>query len=198
MALCSTGLLGCALRLSDPVFAFKEIRAAEPTRPGKSLLFGTIVVASWMSGDLDTVELKRIGGGTPPRYYFTTRANLYRAFLRRSVKDGNFVMQVDPGLYELSWFSTSGWGRPIRWEPLDEARPHTRILVTRPGIYDLGTLHVERPGVLGRFGLRRTTDLTPARRAILEAAVAGTAWEQLLPAPVRTAQSQDRQAAFSK
>jgi hypothetical protein len=172
---------GCGVRLSDPVYAFKEIRAEEPSRPGKSLIFGTIMVETWMSGDLDTVTLTKLGTGDEPHYYGVNRVNLFRVFFRRSVKDGNFIMEVDPGVYEVDSFSTSGWGRPQEWRAREDARKHTRIVVTRPGVYDLGTLHVQRgESLLSGYVIERSAESPPARREVLERAVAGTRWQRML------------------
>jgi hypothetical protein len=179
--LAASAAAGC--RLSDPVYALKDIRAAEPSRAGKSLLFGTIVVEEWMAGDLDSVTLAKLGPGGERSYHGVNRVNLFRAFFPRSMKDGSFVMEIDPGLYELDSFSTSGWGKPHSWEAATDARPHTRILVTRPGVYDLGTLRVQRAnGVFSGYGFERTNETTPERRAVLERAIAGTAWQRLLAA----------------
>ena len=56
-------------------------------------------------------------------------------------------------------------------------------MVTRPGIYDVGTLRVERgEGMFSGYAVGRSNETTPERRAVLARAVAGTEWERLLAA----------------
>ena len=183
--LLSSGV-GC-FRLSDPVYAFKEIRAGEPKHEGASLLFGTIEVEEWMTGDLDTVTLVKLGPGANRSYPGVNRVNLFRAFFPRRMKDGNFIIEVSPGLYELERFSTSGWGRPRIWNARADARKNTRILVTRPGVYDIGTIRVARDDAgYNTYAMERIAATTPARQAVLQQAVAGTRWERLTVATVAT------------
>jgi hypothetical protein len=171
---------GCALRLSDPVYAFKEIRAEEPKQEGASLLFGTIEVEEWMTGDLDTVTLVKLGPGATRSYRGANRVNLFRVFFPRRMKDGNFVIEVGPGLYELERFSTSGWGQPRIWNAKPDARKSTRFLVTRPGVFDIGTIRVTRNSMTSNsYEMERVANNSPARQAILQNAIAGTRWQHL-------------------
>jgi hypothetical protein len=180
---------GCAIRLSDPVYAFKDIHAEEPSRDGTSLLMGTIVVEQWMTGDLNSVSLVKLGPGKEKTYYGANRTNLFRVFSSRTMKDGHFIIEVDPGVYELESFSTSGWGQPRTWNAREDARKNTRIIVTRPGVYDIGTIRVEHEGTLGNsYSMERAADASPERHDVFARAVAGTRWEQLASSGAGTAQ----------
>jgi hypothetical protein len=171
---------GCAIRLSDPVYVFKDIRADEPSHDGTSLLMGTIVVEQWMSGDLNSVSLVKLGPGKDRTYYGANRVNLFRAFSPRTMKDGNFIIEVDPGVYELENFSTSGWGQPRTWNARADARKNTRIIVTRPGVYDIGTVRIQHEGTLGNtYSMERGPDASPDRHEVFMRAIAGTRWEKL-------------------
>jgi hypothetical protein len=175
---------GC-FRLSDPIYTFKDIRAVEPSHEGMSLLFGTIVVDEWMTGDLSTVTLTKLGPGQERTHWGANRVNLFRAFFRRTMKDGNFIIEVEPGLYELDGFSTSGWGQPRVWTAREGARQGSRILVTRPGVYDIGTIRVVHSDTLANtYDMERVTDSPPERRMVLARAIGGTRWESL-SAPAR-------------
>jgi hypothetical protein len=171
---------GCALRLSDPVYAFKDIHADEPSRDGQSLVFGTIVVDQTGTGDLNSVDFLRIGPGAERKHFGANRVNLFRVFSRRCMKDGTFVMEVGPGLYELQGFTTSGWGQPMTWTAKEDARKHMRVLITRPGIYDLGTIKVGRGEHYGTYDMERVDDADPQRQTVLTRAIAGTKWQELL------------------
>ena len=174
---------GC-LRLSDPVYASKEIHADAPAEDGRSLIFGSIVIDEFMTGDLNTVSFVKIGPGAERSHRGANRVNLFRVFFPRTMKDGHFIIEVEPGLYELESFSTSGWGQPRTWKTRDEVRRGTRILVTRPGVYDLGTLRVARGenGTYGEYAVERIADQQPTRQEILRRAIAGTPWERLIAA----------------
>jgi hypothetical protein len=171
--------VGC-FRLSDPFYAMKDIHADEPKHEGSSLLLGTIEVEAWMTGDLNTVNLVRLGPGKERAYYGANRINLFRVFSPRTMKDGNFIIEVDPGVYELQNFTTSGWGQPQTWNAREEARKGTRVMVTRPGVYDIGTIRVERGEGLSRtYAMERSAESTPERREVFARALAGTRWERL-------------------
>jgi hypothetical protein len=178
---------GCVVRLSDPVFAFKDIRAKEPVETGDSLVVGTVVVDEVAAGDLDSVTFVKLGPGATRSYRGTNRVHLFRVFLRRSMRDGHFILEVPPGLYELECFTTSGWGQPIVWKPREDIRKHTRIIVTRPGIYDLGVLRVTRGNAFNSHAIERVPDANPARQAIFARAIAGTAWQRLAAGPAQPA-----------
>ncbi len=185
-ALASAAAGGC-FRLSDPVYATQDIRAHEPSEAGRSLIFGTIVVDEFGAGDLDTITLAKVGPGTERGHRSTNRINLFRVFSRRAMKDGHFVIEVEPGIYELESFSTSGWGQPRTWTSKDEARRGTRVIVTRPGIYDIGTLRVAfgAVGFLERsYNFERITAPNPERQAVLARAIADTRWARVPMAPM--------------
>jgi hypothetical protein len=184
------GSVGCPIRLSDPVYAFKDIRADEPTHEGNALIFGSVVVDSAMSGDLNTVTLQKIGPGQERSYRTIARVNMFRVFFRRAMKDGHFLMEVEPGIYEVDGFSTSGWGQPQVWNTRDSARKATRMVITRPGVYDLGTLHVKHAAADFRnYSIERIPDSTVERQAVLSRALAGTRWERLPPPSATAAMS---------
>jgi hypothetical protein len=166
----------------------QDIRAQEPSEAGRSLIFGTIVVDEFASGDLDIVSLAKVGPGMERGHRGTNRVSLFRAFSRRSMKDGNFIIEVEPGIYELESFTTSGWMNPRTWTARDEVRRGTRVVVTRPGIYDIGTLRVAM-GQSSGFGERtyaveRTMAPNPERQAVLQNAIAGTRWAKVSMAPM--------------
>ena len=169
---------GC-FRLSDPFYAFKEIHAEEPDKEHTALIFGTIVVDHGGMGDLSSVDLEKIGPGKETTFIDTNRVNLFRVFFRRTMKDNNFVMEVGPGLYQVASFSTSALGQPHIWTAKPEARQAMRILVTRPGIYDIGAIHVARSTGYNQYEMTLAPDHSPARQQVLRQAIAGTAWERL-------------------
>jgi hypothetical protein len=175
---------GC--RLSDPVYAFKDVRALEPEEEGMSLLFGTIVVDRSGAGDLASVDLEKIGPGEARTHWNTNNVNMFRVFFRRTMKDGHFLMEVPPGLYEVERFVTGGWGQPETFNVAGEVRKAMRILVTRPGIYDLGSIRVTRSEGwknYNKYDVERVLDNSPERQAVLRQAIAGTTWERLAAAP---------------
>jgi hypothetical protein len=179
-----------ACRLSDPFYAFKDVRALEPEEDGMSLLFGTIVVDRSGAGDLASVDLEKIGPGDARTHWNTNNVNMFRVFFRRTMKDGHFLMEVPPGLYEVERFVTGGWGQPETFTVGGEVRKAMRVLVTRPGIYDLGSIRVTRaPGWknYNKYDVERVADNSPERLAILRQAIAGTAWERLAAAPAESA-----------
>ena len=199
LAAASLGAAGCPLRLSDPVYAFKDVRADEPSHAGKSLIFGSIVVDNWGFGDLDSVSLVTVAPEAARRHVGVNRVNLFRVFFRRAMKDGHFIIEVDPGLYEMERFTTSGWGQPVIWNTRDDARKNTRVLVTRPGIYDMGTIRVARgEGSFREYGVERIKQTTPERQAILARALAGTGWERLLPSGAGPATETDTDATAER
>ena len=185
-ALAGASAAGC-FRLSDPVFAMQDIRAQEPSEAGRSLIFGTIVVDEFAAGDLDIVSLAKVGPGMERGHRGTNRVSLFRAFTRRSMKDGNFIIEVEPGIYELESFTTSGWMQPRTWTSRDEVRRGTRVVVTRPGIYDIGTLRVamgHSSGFERSYDVARSMDPNPERQAVLQKAIAGTRWAKVSMAPM--------------
>jgi hypothetical protein len=190
LAIGLAALAGGCFRLSDPVYAMQDIRAQEPSEPGRSLIFGTIVVAEFAAGDLDVVTLAKVGPGTERSHRGTNRVSLFRAFLRRSMKDGNFIIEVEPGIYELESFTTSGWMQPRTWTARDQARQGTRVVVTRPGIYDIGTLRVAlgQSSMFERsYNIEHITAPSPERWGVLQRAIADTRWAKVPMAPMAAA-----------
>jgi hypothetical protein len=177
--------VGC--RLSDPVYAYKDVRALEPEQEGMSLLFGTIVIDQTGAGDLASIDLEKIGPGDSRTHWNTNNVNMFRVFFRRTMKDGHFLMEVGPGLYEVERFVTEGWGQPQTFTVKGEARKGMRILVTRPGIYDIGSIRVARSGGgwrnYNKYDVERVSDNSPERQAVLRQAIAGTTWERLAAGP---------------
>ena len=106
------------------------------------------------------------------------------------MKDGNFIIEVEPGIYELESFMTSGWTQPRTWTARDEARQGTRVVVTRPGIYDIGTLRVAlgQTGMFERtYSIERISAPSAERQAVLRTAIADTRWAQVPMAPMTAA-----------
>lgn len=171
---------GC-FRLTDPVWAFKPLRAAEPERPGDSLVFGTVVLEGFLAGSIDSVVLRR-ASPRPGEFTGVTEEFLFRAFQRRPMKDGSFVMTLEPGAYEIVELRGSGWisGRIIRFG--EKARTASRFTVTRPGVYDLGILRLHTAGTFGGYyeGVHERGDSDPRHAQILRDAIAGTSWERLV------------------
>ncbi len=175
---------GCFFRLSDPVWAFKSLRAAEPVLPGRSLVFGSLEVDGGFFGigSLDGIWLRRVGPGEPIDVAGATEETLFRVFGRREMKDGHYLMQLPPGVYELVLFTGRSWGNPARLHVGEDARVASRFTITRPGIYDMGVLHVEQGSTFGS-NYHMTTlppSSRPERAELLRDAVAGTGWERFL------------------
>jgi hypothetical protein len=173
---------GCLPRLSDPAYAFQGLRAPEPRREGQTLLFGTVEFEPGFLGPHDVAEIvvKRL---RPEEKEFerivATKDLLYRAFRPRQVKGGHFVGPLDPGAYELIRLVGDDWTSTLL--ALDEdGRRASRFTVTRPGIVDVGVLHVRRVG-MGRYSMEvLPPEARPGREAVLRAAVKGTHWERFL------------------
>lgn len=173
-------LSGC-FRLSDPVYAFKGLRAPEPERAGDSLVFGTIALEGLFAGSVDTVVLRR-ASPRPGEFTGVTEQFLFRVFQRRPMKDGSFVLTVEPGAYEIVELRGSGWisGRIIRFG--EKARVASRFTVTRPGVYDLGIVRLQQTSGFGSYyeGVHERGDADPRHAELLRAAIAGTSWERLV------------------
>jgi hypothetical protein len=169
----------CGLRLSDPIYALRSIQAEEPHFADRSLIFGSIEVDAWLSGDLDSVVFLKRGPGSEVSTWAATRALLFRVFRPRTLKDVHFLVQVPPGIYELDHLVTSGWGRPQYWFRSRGTPPAPRVVVTRPGIYDLGALRIERIPRTFQFLIQRAEHPAPERQQVLERAIQGTSWQRL-------------------
>ena len=176
---------GCLPRLTDPVFAFQELRAREPTVDGQTLVFGSVEFEPGFFGPHDVAEivLKRV---RPAEEEFirviATKDIPYRAFKPRQVKDGHFLGPLEPGAYELLWLVGDDWSS-TRLVMDEDGRKATRFTVTRPGILDLGVLHVTRNTLGVTYSLTVLPPSSrPERMDVLRAAVKGTAWERYLDA----------------
>lgn len=170
-------LAGC--RLSAPVYAFRSLRASEPSLPGNSLLFGSLELTSF--GGIDTILLQRVSPTAPGELSpSASERKIFRVFRPRHVKDGHFLVEVPPGAYEIAALQGGIWGRDVLFLPTQDARISTRLVVARPGLYDLGVVRVEA----GAFSVNGTMSFggegSPERREILRRAIAGTGWERFL------------------
>jgi hypothetical protein len=98
------------------------------------------------------------------------------------VKDGHFMILLPPGVYELDTMAEQGFlGAEQVWRVRGDARIASRIHITRPGIYDLGTLKVVNGSWTTTSTIVAEDDaFSPERLEILGAAVRGTSWEKLL------------------
>lgn len=181
LALCALGASGCIPRLSDPFFAFKALGAPD-VAPGQSLVFGTIEIESTLlgPGDVADVVLKRVRPEQEEIQRVATERLPFRIFRARQVKDGHFLLALEPGAYELHRLVGDDWmGSELIVD--EDGRRATRFTVTRPAIVDLGVVHVA-PGGLGSYTMTlRAPPADPARAALLRAAIAGTDWERLEP-----------------
>jgi hypothetical protein len=176
----------CFFRLSDPIYAVKPLRATEPRGPEESLVLVSIQDEGGLfATDIDTVYFRRVDPSARGHLFSATAEFLFRVFARRSVKDGHFLVHLSPGVYELDRLER---GR-TRWLLGDSARVASRIYITRPGVYDLGTLRLEKPGWLSNYSLAANGDAGSAERSrMLWNAVKGTAWERLVPSSRRGTQ----------
>ncbi|HEX2686625.1 MAG TPA: hypothetical protein VHN14_08405 [Kofleriaceae bacterium] len=176
---------GACFRLSDPIYAMKPLRAAEPHGDEYSLVFLSIQREGGLfARDIDTVYFRRVDPPARGSFVWTTSEFLFRVFDLRSVKDGHFLIQLSPGVWELDRMVS---GR-THWLLSDEARVSSRIYITRPGVYDLGTLRLDKPGLFGKYSLAVQGDAGSAERSRqLWDAVKGTPWERLVAAPPRDA-----------
>lgn len=183
--LVATSLGGCFFRLSDPIYAVKPLRAPEPPGDEYSLVFVTIQHEGGLfATDVDTIFFRRVDPPARGSVWFTTDEFLFRVFADRSVKDGHFLVALSPGVYELDSLERG----QTRWLLDDSARVASRIYITRPSVYDLGTLRLEKPGWLSRYRLVAQGDAgSPERARRLWDAVTGTSWEHLVPSPQRAA-----------
>jgi len=83
--------------------------------------------------------------------------------------------------------------QPRTWTSREEARRGTRVVVTRPGIYDIGTLRIalaQQIHVFERsYDIEHITTPNPERQAVLRNAIADTRWAQVPMAPMTPAQA---------
>lgn len=177
-ALLLAATAGC-FRLTDPVYAFKSLKAPEPDDAGESLVFGTLELEGFLVGNVDTLVVRRMSpyAGT---FHVLTEQSLFRAFQRRPMKDGNFVLSLPPGAYEIVEVSTSSLLNPKVIAFGDSARYASRFTVTRPGIYDLGVLHMKPKGTFSMTYEGTSHPGDAAHGQVLRDAVAGTRWQRFL------------------
>lgn len=174
---------GACFRLSDPIYALKPLRATEPSGPEYSLVFVSIQHEGGLfATDIETLYFRRVDPAARGTVSWATSVFLYRVFHERSVKDGHFLIHLSPGVYELDRMER---GRAY-WLLGDSARVASRIHITRPGVYDLGTLRLEKPGWMSSYSLAAQEDAGSAERSrLLWSAVKGTSWERLVPSSRR-------------
>jgi hypothetical protein len=170
-------------RLSDPIYAVKPLRATEPPGDEYSLVLLSIQHEGGLfATNVDTVYFRRVDPSARGHVFGTTSEFLFRVFDKRSVKDGHFLIQLSPGVYELDRLES---GR-THWLLGDSARVASRTYITRPGVYDLGTLRLEKSGWFGKYSLAAQGDAGSAERSRqLWDAVKGTSWERLVASPPR-------------
>jgi hypothetical protein len=171
-------LSGC--RLSAPVYAFRSLKASEPTEPGNSLVFGSLELASTFGG-IDTIMLRRVSPSAPGALFpSASERKIFRVFRPRHVKDGHFLVEVPPGAYELVALQGGIWGQDALFTASPDAQLATRVVVARPGVYDVGVVKLDP----GAFSARATMSFEgrggPERRQILRDAIAGTGWTRFL------------------
>lgn len=176
-------LAACLPRLSDPVWAFKPLRAPEPRFEGETLVFGTIEFESGWIGPDDylQVDLTRVRPSAEDfDRVLASKLLAFRVFRTRQVKGGHFLGTVEPGAYELRRLHGDDLGRSIL-DMDEDGRRASRFTVTRPGIIDLGAFYMKR-GFLGAsftmIPIPRAE--RPERMAVLREAVKGTHWERYL------------------
>ena len=173
-------LAGC-FRITDPVYTFRSLGVEEPEAPGNALLFGSLEITGAFSR-IDTIILRRVSPWRDDkRFAIATEKKIYRVFRTRSMKDGHFLLQVAPGVYEVDALLGGMWGQEASFIATDDTRAASRLVVTRAGIYDLGRLKLDAgPFTItpmlsweGRGGADRAE--------ILKRAVTGTGWKRFLP-----------------
>lgn len=187
-ALALFALAGC--RLSDPVFAHKPLQAEPRPAAEYSLLFVSIRPSDGVFGEehFHGIGFDRVDPQGEDLGAFQSDNRSFRVFRPRPTKDGDFLIALRPGVYELARIAH----RPFLWQTRQfrltaDARAASRIHITRPGIYDLGTLRVEGNGFGQPYTLVAEGDnFTKRRIQRLRKAVTGTEWERYLdelPAP---------------
>lgn len=169
---------GC--RLSAPFYAFRGLHAEEPAEAGDSLLFGSLEITAAF-GSIDTIQLHRVSPRAPGDLYPTATERIgYRVFRPRAMKDGHFLVEVPPGVYEIEALQGGLWGRDAVFVATPDARLASRVVVARPGVYDLGVIRLETGTFASRGTLHFAGPGAPERRDILRSALAGTAWARFL------------------
>lgn len=181
--LAALGSAGC-FRLTDPYYTFKPLEVGEPdVSAGRSLIYGTIEMPPGLfSSPVDTIYLRQVGPEDERLYWHVTENSLFRAFRRRVLRSGTFVFYLPPGVYELERLESTHWGQATIWTLSEDTRVKSRIYVTTPGVYDMGTLRVSAPdGIFSPYRIEALDDAGSAsRRDELKALVRGTGWERFL------------------
>jgi hypothetical protein len=170
---------GC--RLSAPAYAFRALHAEEPAQAGNSLLFGSLEITATF-GSIDTIQLHRVSPSAPGELYPTATERIgYRVFRPRAMKDGHFLVEVPPGVYEITALQGGLWGRDALFVAGPDARRGSRVVVAQPGVYDLGVIRLDA----GAFARKSTVHFAgtggPERKEILRNAIAGTEWTRFVP-----------------
>ncbi len=200
----AVALSGCFFRFSDPAYTFKRLEAEEPPGPEFSLLLVTVRSDPGVLGTPEFFSLwfRRVDpNGKSASSVGASSQKWFRAFRPRTVKDGNFLILLPPGVYELGTMVDTGFlGQEQIWRASGEARVASRIHITRPGIYDLGTLRVTAQSLMQSAMLVSMGDaFSPERVALLKDAVRGTSWEKVMnqqPPPKKKPGPNDTTAAL--
>lgn len=169
-------------RLSDPVYVFRGLSAGAPAGPEESLLYGSIEVTGFFSAPITSVYFRRVNpGGAGRSYEWVTEHGLFRVFQPRYLKDGHFLMPLRPGVYELDRLESQSvlFGRTV-YTMNEASRVASRIYITRPAVYDVGTLKINSPeGWFESHKLEAKGDsYSPERMKRLKDAIQGTDWEK--------------------
>jgi hypothetical protein len=181
-ALIAAVALTSSCRLSDPVYLFRELSPAAPAGPEESLLYGSIEVTGFLSAPISSVYFRRVNpGGAGRSFEWVTEHGLFRVFQPRYLKDGHFVISLRPGVYELDRLESESllFGRTV-YTMNEASRVASRIYITRPAVYDVGTLRINAPeGWFESHKLEAKGDsYSPERLKRLRAAIQGTEWEK--------------------
>ena len=196
------GPLVSPVSFRDPVFTFKPLEADPRPAPEYSLLFVSLRPNLGLFGTEEYygIGFDRVDPQGEDLGYFQSEHRPFRAFRPRPAKDGDFLIPLRPGVYELSEIAQ----RPFLWgnrlfKLTGDARVASRIHITRPGIYDLGTLRIDGGGWGEPYQLVAEGDsFSKGRLERLRKAVAGTEWEQYLDQMPRAPGTKTEQMASAK
>jgi hypothetical protein len=129
-------------------------------------------------GDVAAVVLRRVRPEQEPIQRVASEQLPFRAFRSRQVRDGHFLLALEPGAYELVRIVGDGLIAP-ELSVDEDGRRATRFTVTRPAVVDLGVIRVAPAAGLGAYSMTFGAASDPGRAAVLGAAIAGTHWERL-------------------
>ncbi|MDQ3264207.1 MAG: hypothetical protein M3Y59_11180 [Myxococcota bacterium] len=180
----ATVLFSSCFRVSDPFYVHKPLEAPEPLGAEYSLVFLTLRAASGLFGtnEIENVWFTRVdphGRGAP--LVGTSTGGWFRVFRPRPVKDGHFLFLVPPGVYEMDGMVESDVWNDRVWRITGEAKLASRIHITRPGVYDLGTFSIQDATWGVSAGMTAEGDsFSDERMRVLRDAVRGKSWEKLL------------------